>query len=314
MLYQRSSFFSLLKRIVIFSIILMESSFLRVQAYPIFARQYFSSPREVSGRIACSYCHLAQKPIELSIPQSVFPNTVFEATIKVPYDKSLKQVSGQGTKVGLNIGAILILPEGFTLAPVDRIPASLKDKINNLSFLPYNSANKTTFMVGPVSGEKYNQLVFPILSPDEGINTPYLKSAVYVGGNRGRGQIYPNGEKSNNNVFTSSIDGVIAEIKSGGKGGFEVKIEAEDGNFTTEKVGAGSTLIVEEGQRVLSGQPLTTDPNVGGFGQSETEIALQNPIRVQGLLLFSFFIVLAQISLVLKKKQFEKVQLFEMNF
>lgn len=292
----------------------MESSFLRVQAYPIFARQYFSSPREVSGRIACSYCHLAQKPIELSIPQSVFPNTVFEATIKVPYDKSLKQVSGQGTKVGLNIGAILILPEGFTLAPVDRIPASLKDKINNLSFLPYNSANKTTFMVGPVSGEKYNQLVFPILSPDEGINTPYLKSAVYVGGNRGRGQIYPNGEKSNNNVFTSSIDGVIAEIKSGGKGGFEVKIEAEDGNFTTEKVGAGSTLIVEEGQRVLSGQPLTTDPNVGGFGQSETEIALQNPIRVQGLLLFSFFIVLAQISLVLKKKQFEKVQLFEMNF
>lgn len=311
MLYQRFNLFNTLKRFLVLSVILIESFLFKVQAYPIFARQYFSSPREVSGRIACSYCHLAQKPVELSIPQSVFPNTVFEATIKVPYDKSAKQVSGQGTKVGLNIGAILILPEGFTLAPIDRIPSSLKTKINNLSFLPYNSANKTTFMVGPVSGDKYSQLVFPILSPDQG---PFLKSAVYVGGNRGRGQIYPNGEKSNNNAFTSSVNGVITDIKSGAKGGFDIVIETEDGNSTVEKIGAGSALIVEEGQKVLNGQALTTDPNVGGFGQSETEIALQNPIRVKGLLLFSFFIVLAQISLVLKKKQFEKVQLFEMNF
>ena len=61
-------------------------------------------------------------------------------------------------------------------------------------------------------------------------------------------------------------------------------------------------------------QPLTNNPNVGGFGQSETEIVLQNPARIQGLLVFFIFILLLQIFLVLKKKQFEKVQLFEMNF
>jgi apocytochrome f len=41
---------------------------------------------------------------------------------------------------------------------------------------------------------------------------------------------------------------------------------------------------------------------------------LQNPLRVQGLLLFFLFVALTQVFLVLKKKQFEKVQLAEMNF
>lgn len=307
------TFSSFIKKFTLFS--LLSSLFiLNVQAYPIFARQYFSTPREVSGRIACSYCHLAQKPIELSVPQSVFPNTVFEAVIKVPYDKNLKQVSSQGNKVGLNIGAILILPEDFTLAPIDRVPAPLKDKIKTLSFLPYNNTNKSTFLVGPVSGEKYDKLIFPALSPNYNMNTSFLTSSVYVGGNRGRGQLYPNGEKSNNNIFTSSVTGIINEIKPGSKNGFDIVIETKDKTTIIEKVGAGANLIVKEGQEICTDQPLTTDPNVGGFGQSETEIVLQNPARVKNLIAFSFCIVLAQIFLVLKKRQFEKVQIFEMNF
>jgi len=53
---------------------------------------------------------------------------------------------------------------------------------------------------------------------------------------------------------------------------------------------------------------------VGGFGQKDVEIVLQNPARIQGLLLFFVSVIFAQIFLVLKKKQFEKVQLAEMNF
>ncbi len=68
------------------------------------------------------------------------------------------------------------------------------------------------------------------------------------------------------------------------------------------------------GQTIKPDQPLTNNPNVGGFGQTETEIVLQNPARLQGLLLFFVFVVTAQVFLVLKKKQFEKVQLVEMNF
>lgn len=46
----------------------------------------------------------------------------------------------------------------------------------------------------------------------------------------------------------------------------------------------------------------------------DAEIVLQDPLRVQGLLFFFASVILAQVFLVLKKKQFEKVQLYEMNF
>ena len=65
---------------------------------------------------------------------------------------------------------------------------------------------------------------------------------------------------------------------------------------------------------VKADQPLTLDPNVGGFGQEETELVLQNPNRVKGMIVFFFTVTVAQILLVIKKKQFEKVQAAEMNF
>jgi apocytochrome f len=41
-------------------------------------------------------------------------------------------------------------------------------------------------------------MVVPILSPDpaKNKNVSYLKYPIYFGGNRGRGQVYPDGSKS----------------------------------------------------------------------------------------------------------------------
>jgi apocytochrome f len=75
-----------------------------------------------------------------------------------------------------------------------------------------------------------------------------------------------------------------------------------NGETVTEKVPAGPDLLVREGQTVQADQPLTNNPNVGGFGQAETEIVLQNPARVQGLIVFLGTIFLTQIFLVLKKQ------------
>jgi apocytochrome f len=55
----------------------------RTEAYPIFAQQNYANPREANGRIVCANCHLAQKPVEIEVPQAVLPNTVFEAVIKI---------------------------------------------------------------------------------------------------------------------------------------------------------------------------------------------------------------------------------------
>ncbi|MGC1244785.1 MAG: apocytochrome f, partial [Spirulinaceae cyanobacterium] len=59
---------------------------------------------------------------------------------------------------------------------------------------------------------------------------------------------------------------------------------------------------------------LTTNPNVGGFGQEDSEIVLQDPTRIKWLMLFFGGIMLTQIFLVIKKKQIERVQAAEMNF
>ena len=82
-------------------------------AYPIFAQQNYENPREANGRIVCANCHLAQKPVEIEVPQAVLPDTVFEAVVKIPYDKQIKQVLANGKKGDLNVGAVLILPAGF---------------------------------------------------------------------------------------------------------------------------------------------------------------------------------------------------------
>lgn len=286
-------------------------------AYPIFAQQNYENPREPNGRIVCANCHLAQKPVEIEVPQAVLPDTVFEAVVKIPYDQQIKQVLANGKKGDLNVGAVLILPEGFELAPSDRIPEGMKNKIGKLYYQPYSETQKNILVVGPVPGKKYSEMVFPILSPDPSKNKDvyFLKYPIYLGGNRGRGQVYPDGSKSNNTIYTSSVTGKIFEINPiEKKGGFDIIIETASGDKVTETIPPGPELVITVGQKIQQDQPLTNNPNVGGFGQEETEIVLQNPLRIQGLLVFLVFVILAQVFLVLKKKQFEKVQLAEMNF
>nr|YP_009330327.1 cytochrome f [Lambia antarctica]ANN39014.1 cytochrome f [Lambia antarctica] len=285
-------------------------------AYPIFAQQNYENPREPNGRLVCANCHLAQKPVEIEVPQSVLPDTIFEAVVNIPYDQQVQQVLVNGKKGNLNVGAVLILPENFQLAPKNRISPELKKKINRLSFQPYSPERSNILVVGPVPGKKYSKMVFPILSPDpkKDKNISYLKYPLYVGGNRGRGQVYANGSKSNNTIYTSSIDGIIQQINTNEKGESEIIILNNNGETISQQIPAGPQLVVKKEQAVQIDQPLTINPNVGGFGQKDTEIVLQNPARLQGLLIFFVSILLTQIFLVLKKKQFEKVQLSEINF
>jgi apocytochrome f len=286
-------------------------------AYPIFAQQAYSNPREATGRIVCANCHLAAKPTEIEVPQSVLPDTVFEAVVKIPYDTKVQQVQGgTGEKGPLNVGAVLMLPEGFKIAPEDRIPEELKEKVQDLYFQPYSEDQENIVVIGPLPGEQYQEIVFPVLSPDPKTDKSihFGKYAVHIGGNRGRGQIYPTGEKSNNTVFTAPAEGTITQITKPEDGGYKVTIQKADGSTVDETIPAGPDLIVSEGQEVKANEALTNNPNVGGFGQHDSEIVLQNPDRIKGLLAFFAIVSLSQIMLVLKKKQVERVQEAEMNF
>ena len=123
--------------------------------------------------------------------------------------------------------------------------------------------------------------------------------------------MYPTGEKSNNSIYNASVTGQVSAISSNDEGGSTVSISAVDGSSTAEAIPAGSELLVKVGDSVTAGLPITTDPNVGGFGQMDAEVVLQNPVRIYGLLAFLAAVAIAQIMLVLKKRQIEKVQAAE---
>jgi apocytochrome f len=285
-------------------------------AYPVFAQQAYESPREATGRIVCANCHLAQKPTEVEIPQSVKPDTVFKAIVKIPYDTNTQQVVAGGEKGPLNVGAVLMLPEGFTLAPEDRIPEDLKEEVQDVYFQPYSDTKQNIIVVGPLPGEQYQEIVFPVLSPNpkQDKSVYFGKYSVHVGGNRGRGQIYPTGDKSNNTVYNASIAGKVTQIAKDEEGGYAVTIETSDGKSVVDTIPAGPELLIAEGQEVAAGEALTSNPNVGGFGQVDAEVVLQDPNRILGLLAFFAIVTLTQIMLVLKKKQVERVQEAEMEF
>ncbi|WP_413470359.1 cytochrome f [[Phormidium] sp. LEGE 05292] len=286
-------------------------------AYPFWAQQTApETPREPTGRIVCANCHLAAKFTEVEVPQSVLPDTVFEAVVKVPYDTAAQQVLSDGSKGGLNVGAVLMLPEGFKIAPEDRIPEELKEKVEGLYYQPYSEDQENVVIIGPLPGDQYQEIVFPVLSPDPKTdkNIHFGKYAVHVGGNRGRGQVYPTGDKSNNNAYNASAAGTISKITTTEDGGSEVTIQTESGQTVVETIPAGPALIVTEGETVSAGALLTNNPNVGGFGQDDGEIVLQDPNRIKWLMAFFAAIMLSQTFLVLKKKQIEKVQAAEMNF
>jgi len=285
-------------------------------AYPVYAQVAYENPREPTGRIVCANCHLAERPVEIQVPQSVFPDTVFEAVVRIPYDSGLKQLVSTGKKGSLNVGAILILPEGFKLAPTNRLSEDLKVKTEKLFILPYAN-NKTNILVlGPLLGSKNKQVVFPVLAPSlvQGNTVPFLNYPLYVGGNRGRGQVYPDGGKSNNVVISSLLSGSVVDIRVSESGGTDITLESSTGERVVQNVSRGLEILVKVGEKVDFEQPLIVDPNVGGFGQSEVSIVFQETKRIQALVFFLLSVSFSQIFFVLKKKQFEKVQEVELNF
>ena len=56
-------------------------------AYPFWAQQNYDAPREATGKIVCANCHLAKKLTQAELPQSVLPDTVFKASVKIPYEE-----------------------------------------------------------------------------------------------------------------------------------------------------------------------------------------------------------------------------------
>lgn len=284
-------------------------------AFPIYAQQAYENPREANGRIVCANCHLAQKPVKFETSSAVLPNDIFKVIAHTSSDVTKQQILGNGLKGGQNIGAVVILPEGFKLAPKSRLNDELKEKLKGVYITPYSSLKENILIVGPISGEKNKEIVFPILAPDPTINkkVTFGKYPVYIGINRGRAQIDPTGKKTNNNAVSAIVSGKITDIQQNEKDSVITFLSLK-GDIKIQAIPKVLALTVKKDQSITQDELLTENPNVGGFGQANAEIILQNPARVYGYTAFCASVVLAQSMLVFKKKQFEKVQAAELDF
>ena len=306
---KKTTFFLCTMLLISGIVIFPRSSF----AYPFWAQQNYESPREATGKIVCANCHLAQMPTIAEVPQSVGADSVFKAVVKIPYKDDIKEIGADGSEVPLQVGAVVMLPDGFKLAPQERWTDEIKEETEGVYFTNYSEEKDNIILVGPLPGDTNKEIVFPVLSPNPATNKDYHygKYSLHIGGNRGRGQVYPTGDKSNNVIFTSTSSGTINSIETNEDGSYQINIENENGEIFTEVVPVGPELIVREQDQISAGDPLTNDPNVGGFGQLDAEVVLQSPYRIIGLIAFFIGVGLTQILLVLKKKQVEKVQAAE---
>jgi apocytochrome f len=261
--------FTLIIAISLFGFCIEDSS-----AYPAFAQQGYANPRAANGKLACANCHLNQKAIEIEAPQAVLPNSVFEVEIKVNYDLSRRQIAADGKKADLNVGGIVILPKGFKLAAKNQISNEVKAKNKGVYISPYSTEYDNILVIGPVTGKKHQELIFPVVAPDPSKNSEvkYLTYPLYAGGNRGRGQVYPTGEKSNINSFAAVQTGQISEIIASEKGESNVTIINSNGTKTAQTIPPGLKLLIKEGDLVKVDQPLNIDPNVGGFGKKKVKL------------------------------------------
>ena len=303
-------------KLLVCSIIFGFSIFLIPQttwAYPFWAQQKFENPREATGKIVCANCHVASMPTRAEVPQAVAADSVFKTVVEIPYKNDLQEIGADGSKVPLQVGAVVMLPDGFKLAPKERWTDEIKEETQGVYFTQYSEEQENIILVGPLPGDQNREIVFPVLSPDprKDKNYNFGKYSIHVGGNRGRGQVYPTGDKSNNNLFTATNSGTITSIETNEDGTQIININNEEGESFAENLPAGTSLLVKEGDTLEKGAKLNEDPNVGGFGQLDKEIVLQSKARVIGMIIFFIGVGLSQIMLVLKKKQVEKVQAAE---
>merc|ERR1712014_512176 len=113
--------------------------------------------------------------------------------------------------------------------------------MKGLAWAPYSKKQTNIVVAGPVPGKTYENMVLPILAPDPSKDKGIIfdKKEFYFGGNRGRGQVYPEGNLSNVNMFTAAAAGTVTAIEEGEK----VVITKEDGTTVDSPVGKGATIV-----------------------------------------------------------------------
>jgi len=230
----------------------------------------------------------------------------------LPVTLTSKQLAGVGSYSAINIGCVVIVPLGFTVAPGIRFRGPEKLLSEGIYIQPFNNTCNNVVVVGPLDFVvlKSSALVdFPILSH---LNTrcysmsyaPGTYYSVFGGANLGRGQFYPTGDSSNTlrtDVVSLRLQRVLfSRFVSCFSQFFSVYlvISRQINKTTLAPCRCLGVCVIQFIMRVGSGLG-------GGFGQQELTLILQKAERLKTIFNFSLTVNIAQYSSVGKKRQFE---------
>lgn len=147
-----------------------------------------------NSTMACIDCHAAttqnSNPIKSVIqdlviyegPDKVAPDTVFIINLNTKYINfhANENVSDNSLEP-LRLGAVIMLPDGFKIAPLDRWIESINFETTSNYFTKYNK-EKNNIIIGPLSLDTNKEIKLPLLSPKINKNIKYGKYMIDIVG------------------------------------------------------------------------------------------------------------------------------------
>lgn len=246
-------------------------------AFPAFAQALFTEPREITGKIVCSNCHLASRDLAFHVPTLCISGKIVEGALTIPVLKTNAALRSDGSVSRMNVGGLLVFDEATVVA----------SSVAFSSWEP-NESSPGQYVFGPIASELSNGVFIAWRSPTTWAG---LSKTFYVAANRGRGQIYPDGSLSNLTAW---------KIPGGASAALNTAV-----CYQPKRYGSVITLLTLRGTYLLhlpTGQPLvravslkaaaTGDStlgsyiNLGGFGQTEQTISFQTTGNVDTLLVY----------------------------
>ncbi len=260
---------------------------------PVFGVALADEPRSASGKFVCSNCHLLSARVELSLPQAVFQESSFDIWSRVPTRRTNAQVRSDGTVGPLQMGRVLVFPTG-SISPMEE-------------WSQWQS-NRSALWIGPLASKEH-AIEASSFTVNDIVPGTYT---VYLGANRGRGQLYPSGLASNIAPVRSAVNGLVAGLTFQAKRyGTNLWMHPSDGSQHLLHAPSGIVVLRSVFPRSFqrSENSLAHFRNLGGFGVAEGSLTFQTSQRLLGELRVLALLSGTQVALVLKKKQFERLNL-----
>jgi apocytochrome f len=223
----------------------------------------------------------------------VFPGAATEAHIAVPTKRTNAQIRSDGSCGPLQVGMVVVIGDGI--------------RVTDPQWVTWSSQLASAVALGPVSSQAFATQTVSLTLDELGVGTRSL----YLGANRGRGQLYPDGSLSNLTLRKAEVSSICTGVSYLVKRYGSVVHLVHGSGVKLVHLLPGQAVEPVVGPRMLSQVDtlLGRTLNLGGFGLGEVALSIQSPDNLKRFLSLMVLLQITQLLLLNKKKQYERLYL-----